>query len=179
MACDLLNAYLLQYLRVVPVLLTLLDELRLHRINDGLFLLTHRLTQGITLASGKASQLSGEEHHLLLVHGDSVGILQVLLHARDIVLDFLLSVLTGDEGRNVIHRSRTIEGVHGNEVLEHRRLQLSQVLLHARRLKLEGTDGTSLLIKLVSQLIVDRNLVEVDDIAGGLLDNLARLLHLR
>ena len=39
--------YLLQHLRVVAVLLSLLDELRLHRIYDSLFLLTHRLTKGI------------------------------------------------------------------------------------------------------------------------------------
>ena len=123
---------LLEHSRIVAVLLSLLDELRLHRIYDSLLLLTHRLTEGIRLASGEACQLAGKEHHLLLIHRDAVGILEVFLHAGDIVGDGLLAVLAGDEVGDVIHRSRTVEGVHGDEVLENRRLQLAEILLHTR-----------------------------------------------
>ena len=170
--------YLLQHLRVVAVLLSLLDELRLHRIYDSLFLLTHRLTQRIRLTSGEARQLTGKKHHLLLIDRDAVGILQILLHTRDIVGNRLLAVLAGNEVRNVIHRSRTVEGVHGDEVLEYRRLQLTEILLHTRRLELEGSDGLTALIELIGQLVIDRDGIEVNDIARSLLDNLACLLHL-
>jgi len=170
--------YLLQHLRVVAVLLSLLDKLRLHRIYDGLFLLTHRLTQGIRLASGEAGKLTGKKHHLLLIDRNAVGILQILLHTRDIVGNLLLAVLAGNKVRDVIHRSRTVEGVHGDEVLEHRRLQLTEILLHTRRLELEGSDGLTALIELIGQFVIDRDGIEVNDIARSLLDNLACLLHL-
>ena len=48
--------YLLQHLGVVAVLLTALNELGLHGVNDVFLFLTHRLTQGVALASGKVGQ---------------------------------------------------------------------------------------------------------------------------
>ena len=41
-------------------------------------------------------------------------------------------MLALDEVGYVVHRTRTVEGVHGNEVLECTRLQFAQVLLHTR-----------------------------------------------
>ena len=102
----------------MSVLLSALDKLRLHLVYDVLLLLTHRLTKGIALASGKVGKLSAKQHHLLLIHGNSIGILQILLHTVYIVFYRLASKFTVDEVGNIIHRARTIEGVHGNEVLE-------------------------------------------------------------
>ena len=51
-------------------------------------------------------------------------------------------------------------------------------LLHTRRLELEGSDGLTALIELIGQLVIDRDGIEVNDIARSLLDNLACLLHL-
>ena len=133
----------------MAVLLSAFDKLRLHCVNDSLLLLTHCLTQGIRFASGEVGKLAREEHHLLLIDGNAVGVLEVLLHARDVVLYLFLTVLTGNERRDVVHRTGTIEGVHGNEVLENRGLQLAQILLHTCRLKLERTDGAALLIEFV------------------------------
>ena len=50
--------YLFQYLRVVTILLATLHEFGLHGIDDILFLLTHGLTQGVTLATGEVGQLT-------------------------------------------------------------------------------------------------------------------------
>ena len=55
-------------------------------------------------------------------------------------------MLTVDEVRNIIHRTRTIEGIHGDQIFEGRRLQFAQVLLHSGRFKLECSDGTSVTI---------------------------------
>ena len=164
---------------IMSIFLSLLNKLRLHRINDVLLLLTHRLTQGIRLTSGEVSQLSGKKHHLLLIHRNAISILQVLLHARDVILDFLLTVLTGDERRDIIHRSRTIQGIHRNQVLKHGWLQLTKILLHTRRLKLERTNGLSSLVKFVSQRIIYRNMVEIDILTERLFHYLACLLQLR
>ena len=162
--CELLPVApdLLEHLRVVSVLLSALDELWLHCINDGFLLLTHRLTQSVGLATGEVGKLAREEHHLLLVDRDAVGVLQILLHAGNVVCDWFLAVLTGDERRDVVHRSRAVEGVHGDEVFEHRGTQLAQILLHTCRLELERADGASLLIELVCEFVVDRYCVEVE-----------------
>ena len=138
--------YLFQYRFVMAVFLATLDEFGLHGVNDVLLLLTHRLTQGVTLTSGEVGQQSREQHHLLLIHRDAIGILQVFLHHGDIVGDRLVTVLTTDELRDIAHRSRTIQRIHGDEVFEHRRLQFAQVFLHTCRLKLERTYGASFLI---------------------------------
>ena len=110
--------YLLKYFRVVSVLLSPLNEFWLHCINNGLLLLTHSLTQSIRFASGEVGKLSRQKHHLLLVHSNAIGVLEVFLHARDVVLNLFLAILTGNERGDVIHRSRTIKGVHGYKVLE-------------------------------------------------------------
>ena len=45
-----------EHFRIMTVLLAALDKLRLHGVNDILFLLTHSLTQGIALTTGEISQ---------------------------------------------------------------------------------------------------------------------------
>ena len=137
---------LLQHLRIVSVLHTTVDEFRLHGVNDILFLLTHRLTQGVALTTGEVGQQTRQQHHLLLINGNAVGILQIFLHHRNIIGDRFLTVLTTDELRNVAHRSWTVEGVHGDEVFKDGGLQLAQVFLHTSRLKLECADGAALLV---------------------------------
>ena len=63
---------------------------------------------------------------------------------------------------DVFHRSWTIEGVHGNEVLEGAGMEFAQVLLHAGRLELEGADGASVAIEVVGGGIFDVEQVDVD-----------------
>ena len=50
--------YLVENLRVMVVLLSTFDELRLHGVNDSLLLLTHGLAERIALASREVSELS-------------------------------------------------------------------------------------------------------------------------
>ena len=50
--------YLLQDGRVVTVLLTTLNELGFHGVDDFYLLLTHGLTQGVALATGEVGQLA-------------------------------------------------------------------------------------------------------------------------
>ena len=169
--------YLRQHLRVMAVGLSARNKLRLHGINDVFFLLTHGLTQGIALATGEVGKLSRQEHHLLLIDGDAVGVLQIFLHAGDVIFNFLLAVLTRNKLRDIVHWSRTVEGVHGNEILEDRGVQLTQIFLHARRLKLERSHRPSLLIELERHLIIYRYGVEVKGEAMRYLDVLHRLLH--
>ncbi len=80
--------------------------------------LTHRLAQRVGHTAGKVPQCPRLEHHLLLVNGNPVSILQERLHHGMVVCDRLLAVLAPDERRDILHRSRTVQGVHRNEVLE-------------------------------------------------------------
>ena len=82
-----------------------------------------------------------------------------------------------DEVGDIVHRSRTVEGVHGDKVLEDRWLQLAQVFLHAARLKLERAHGASTAIELVGEGVVDGDGLQVDFLSGGELHVLHGLLE--
>ena len=124
---------------VEAVLLTALVEQPLQVVHLLNLLLAHRLAQGVALAAGEARQLPREQHHLLLIDRDAIGVLEVLLHAGEIVDNGLLALLAGDEVGDVVHGTRTVEGVHCDEVLERAGLQFNEILLHTCRLELEGT----------------------------------------
>ena len=162
----------------MSVFLSTFDKLRLHGIYNVLLLLSHSLAQGIALASGEVCQLSGKKHHLLLIYRDAVGVFQVLLHAGDVILDGFPSCFAGDERGDVVHRAWAVERIHGYQVFKHGGLQFAQVFLHASRLKLEGANGTPLLIQLVGGRVVDRYVVQIDVYASGALDECHRLFHL-
>ena len=167
---------LLQRLAVVTVAGAALEELlfQLHHLIDEF--LSHRLAERVALPACKAGQEAREEHDLLLIDGDAVRILQVALHLGDVVTDLLASLLAGDEGGDMVHRSGTIEGVHGDEVLEFRRLEFLEILLHTGRLELEGGHGASGTEEVVGQFVVDGNVIDVDHLARRLADVLDRLL---
>ena len=160
----------------MSILLSLLDELRFHLVNDGFHLLTHRLTKGITLTTCKVRQLATQEHYLLLIDSDSVGVFEVLLHTRDVVLHQRRVMFTPDKVWDIIHWPRTIERIHGDEVFKHCWMKLTQILLHTSRLKLECTNGLSTLIELVSQLVINRDFLKVNNLTSRLLNNLTSLL---
>ena len=169
----------LQHGGVIAVFHAAFDELRLHGVDNLFLLLTHCLAQRITLATGEVSQLTAQQHHLLLIDCDAVSVLQVFLHDGNIVGNGLVAMLTTDERRNVLHRTRTIERVHSDEILENGRLEVAQVFLHSGRLKLERADGAALLVERVGLRVVDGNVVEVDVDAQRLLHVGAGFLQLR
>ena len=171
--------YLFEHLRVVAVFLAALDELGFEVVQLVFELLTHSLAQRVRLAAGEVGQQTRQQHDLLLIDRDAVGVFQILLHHRNIVLDGAAAVLAGDEVRDVVHRAGPVEGVHRDQVLEGRGLQLAQVLLHARGLELERPDGAALAVEAVGRGVVDdREVVDVDlhalgqaDVLHGVLDD--------
>ena len=153
---------LVQHRLVMSVLLSSLIEQHLQLLHLSDLLLSHGLTQRVRLSASEVCQLSGEEHHLLLIHRDAVGIFEVFLHARDIVLDLRRILLSCNEVGDVVHWSRTVEGIHSDQVLKDRRLQFPQVFLHTSRFKLERTHCTPLSVQLVCQVVINRNGIQVD-----------------
>ena len=121
----------------MSVLCSAFDEEALEAVQNVLQLLTHCLTESICLTSGEVGELTRKKHHLLLIYGDSVSVLKGFLHLRKVIYYRLTTLLSLYEVRDVVHRTRTVEGVHGDEVLETGRLELYEPLLHSRRFELE------------------------------------------
>ena len=143
-----------------------LDPLRHHLL---LLLLAHGAAEEVRLAEGEPGEDLGHLHHLLLVDGDAVGLRQHGLEERVVVLDDLAAVLPLDVVRDEVHRARAVERVHGDDVLDPGGLQLSQPLLHPRRLELEDAGGLAAAEDLHRVVVVHRDLVEVDvDAVDGL-----------
>ena len=79
-------------------------------------------------------------------------------------------MLTVDEVGDVVHRPGTVEGIHRDQILEGRGLELTEVLLHPCRLELEGTHCPSRLIELIGLCVGQRDLVDIDLLPVALLD---------
>ena len=174
-----IGPYLVKHSRVVTVFLSPFNEFRLHCIYDGFLLLTHRLTQCVRFTACEIGKLARKKHHLLLIYGDSVGVLEVFLHAGDVVCYRLFTVFAGDELRYVVHWAGSVKGVHGDKVLENGRFEFAQVLLHTCRFKLECTYCATLLIEFVGEFIVYWDCVKVDLHTSCNLDVLYGLFHYR
>ena len=136
--------YLGEGLLGVAVFLAAFIEEHLQLIHLVNLFLAHGLAQGVTLAASEARQQAAQEHDLLLVHGDAVGVFEVFLHHWQVVLDGFAALLAVDEFGYIVHGTRSVEGVHGYEVVDDMRLQLPQVFLHAGTFKLEHADGVAL-----------------------------------
>jgi len=90
------------------------------------------------LSAGKIGQRPGLEHHLFLVDGDAVGILEIGLHHGMVVNHHLATMFPVDVRGNILHRARPVEGIHGNKILETVRLKQLQPFFHSGRFELEN-----------------------------------------
>ena len=160
----------------MPVGFAARHELTLQLLQYRHLLLAHRLTQFVALAAGEVRQQTREEHDLLLIDRNAVGVFQVFLHHGDVVGNGLQALLAADELRDVVHRSRAVEGVHRDDVAYHRRLQLLHILAHTRRLKLEDARRLPFLEEFVGQCVVNGDMVDVHHLARALLDVLDAFL---
>ena len=116
---------------------------------------------------------------MLLIDRDAVGLFQVFLHAWDVIGHERWIVFSLDEVRDIIHWSRPVEGIHRYQVLEDRRMELTQIFLHSGRLKLERAHRAPFLIELISGGIINRNFLQIDVNASREFDVLDSIFQLR
>jgi len=121
----------------------------LHLLHILNLLFPNGLAQSIGLALSEARQLLRQKHHLLLIYGNAVGFFEVFFHFRRIIGNGLAPELAVNIIGDIVHRPRTVEGVHGNEVFKAVGLKLAQPFAHALRLKLEHTHRLAAAKKLV------------------------------
>ena len=153
---------LVQSLFRVPVLHATFHELALEVHKDVDLLLPHGLAEPVRITLGEAGQFLGQEHHLLLVDRDSVSVLEVFLHLRQVVLDLFGTELPCDEVRDVVHRAWSVEGVHCDQVLEPLRMEFLEPLFHPGGFELEHRVGVSAAVESVGLLVVDGDGLYVD-----------------
>ena len=166
---------LLQLPNVVPLVCATRHEVRLHLVDDVLLLFAHGLPETVGLPLREACELLGQQHDLLLIDRDAIGLLQILLTGVQIISNRLSPVLARNKIRDVFHRPWTIQGVHGNQVLKHSWLQRFQVFLHSCRFILEYADGVTALEQLVGLGVVQRKAVRIEVYAMAKLDILHRV----
>src|SRR5918997_674603 len=159
-----------------PVLGAPPDELVLERREQLHVLLPDGLAQGVRLARRETTQRLGDLHELLLIGRDAVGGLEDRLEARVQEPNALWVVLAALEVGDVVHGSRTVQGVEGNEVVEAVGADLLEHPLHPARLELEDPEGGAAGEELERLLVVERDLPDVHLLAGGGFDGLERLL---
>ncbi|MNS55936.1 hypothetical protein D3C72_887830 [compost metagenome] len=139
-----------------------INKFAFHLIQRSTVFLTHRLTQYIGIPFRETAQFLRQQHHLLLVYGNTVGLGQVFFHFRKVIRDLFLSVFTLNKVRDILQRARTIQGIHRNKVTKFIRFQIDEVLLHTRTLKLECRIGIASLVQLVGQFIIERNGININ-----------------
>ncbi len=110
--------YLLKHFGVMAVGLAAFKEFSFKVVHLVDEFLTHGFSECVAFASGEVGQQSRQKHHLFLIDCDAVGVLEVFFHLGDVILDWGPTMFSGDEIGYVVHRPRTIQGVHGDEVLE-------------------------------------------------------------
>ena len=133
-----------------------LDEDLALGIHLGLDLLAHRAAQQIGAAQRVAGELAGDLHHLLLVDDDAIGLLEDRLEQRVQIFGLLDAVLAVDVARDVVHRTRPIERVHRDDVVEAVGLELAQRVAHAAGFQLEHAGGLAPAEQIEGGLVVER-----------------------
>ncbi len=90
-------------------------------------------------------------------------------------------MFTSDERWDIVHRSWTIKRIHGYQVFEFRRLELTQRLLHTFRLKLECRSCVTFAIQVECLLVIKWDMIDIDinpsrmlDVCNSFFDNRKR-----
>ena len=161
---------LVQYFLVVSVGFTAVHEFAFQFLQDGHLLLTHRFPEFVALTTCEVGEQAAEQHDLFLIDGYAVRILEIFLHDGNVVRDGFYSLFAPDKFRNVVHWSRPVEGVHGDEVSDDSRFEFAQVFLHSSGLELEHRHRAPFLKQLVGLGVINGDMVDINIYTAGFLD---------
>ena len=134
--------------------------------------LAHRLAYRVRLAQGIAGKVLQNQQHLVLVNNDSVGLVQQILEAGVGVGNRGAPVLGVNEGVNMLHRPRPVQGNHRGDVPQVGGLQLLDVPLHTSTFQLEQVGGLAGREQLKGLFIIEGQASQVDFDAPGFIQQL-------
>ncbi len=97
------------------------NELLLHFGQNIALFLTDGFAQRVGLTAGETAHILSNLHNLFLVNHNAVGWFQGRPHNFVQVFNFTLTMFAGDKIFNPLHWPRTVQGIHGNQVIKLRR----------------------------------------------------------
>ena len=100
-------------------------------------LLPHCLAKDVSLPQAITSDGPHNKQHLVLIHNYPIGFLKDAGQGRMGIADRFQALLGFDEGRDMLHWSRAIQGYHSRNIAKGSRLKLLNVATHAHPLKLK------------------------------------------
>ena len=127
-----------------------------HQSSD---LLAHGLPHHVGLAQAVPGEGLKDQQHLVLVHDHPVGLPEDVLQGGMGVLDVCLSVLRVNEGGDVFHGARAVQGDHGCYIVHRVGTKLLDVATHTGALQLEYACGLACGQEAEGLLIVQRNVL--------------------
>ena len=144
------------------------------RSDDFLFFLTDRFNTSVRSGKRNLAQPVKDLHNLFLVNHHAVGLTQDLFQHVQLVLGWLATVLHIDVllDHAAFERSRSVQSVGRNNIVEMVRLHLLQQITNPAALQLEHAAGVTCLKQFERLLIVQRKLQRVNQFASGLFDQL-------
>ena len=107
------------------------QEFRALGVHCLLNLLAHRAAQHIGTAQRIAGHVLRDLHHLLLIDDDALRLIQDMIDGGVQQGALLAPVLHVAEGRDILHRARTVEGDQRDDILDAGGLHLAQGVAHA------------------------------------------------
>ena len=105
--------------------------------------LAHGAADDVRSAEAVACELAEYLHDLLLINDATVGHVEDAFEARMLVADVRWVVPAVDIGRDAVHRSRTVQRKHSDQILNAVGFELSQDVFHSLAFKLEHALGAS------------------------------------
>ena len=129
-----------------------------HRLLD---LLAHGTAQEIRAAQTVARHDLRDLHHLFLIDDNALSFLKDMVDQRVNRLDLAQPVLNLAIGRNVLHRTRTVERDERNDILDTGRLHPLECVHHARGFNLEHCHRLGRRVERIGLFVIQRDQVDL------------------
>ena len=123
---------------------------------------THCTAQHVGSTERVTTQNLRGLHHLFLVNHDAVGFFQHRLDAWVRVFRHLFALFTGNVGRNQVHRTRSVQRIHRNQIFQAIGPGVFEHSLHADTFKLENSFGFTFCKQPVNPRIVERQVLKLE-----------------
>ena len=121
------------------------------------FLLADSAAQNVGPAEREPAQHLHDLHNLLLIEHYTVGFVEVFFHLRMVVFNFFQTLLAGDEVRDELHRSRTVNRDQRNHMFDGFHPELAAQVLHAGGFQLEHRNGIAAIEQFERIRVIQRN----------------------
>ena len=143
-------------------LLASFDKIEFFLLHDVHLLFPDGTADNVGMSESEACELLYDLHDLFLIQHDSVRLFEDRFHFRMVVNDRLETFFTADEGRDELHRPRTVDCQKSDDVFDRFHNELAAEGLHSAGFQLEYRDRVAAVQKIVGRFVVQRDAVDVN-----------------